>query len=221
MLKEAATPCGASLVYEPRPTYADWHPQALVGSEDVEAYLAELEYPRLGESLGPIPTHRPDTPSPTGILIKSGKRITNDGIWEQVFPHRAPGETDCLNYFVKGAVAPWIDDPYHEYVHGKQFALPVSWRLVWDDTRYLDGVIPDESFYLNPAITPVAPEQAETHPTAPPSSGRVAAGQPCTQSGTCWTPAKPDARRAFAQGDIMPDYPYSSYGATVWYREAE
>jgi len=132
-----------------------------------------------------------------------------------------PGETDCLNYFVKGAVAPWINDRTREYVHGKQFALPVSWRLVWEDTRYLDGVIPDESFYLNPVITPAAPEQAEANLTAPPSSGRVAANHPCPQAGTWWTPAKPDARRTFAQGDIMPDYPDSSYGATVWYREAE
>jgi hypothetical protein len=27
--------------------------------------------------------------------------------------------------------------------------------------------------------------------------------------------------RAFAVGDIMPDYPDSRYDATVWYREAE
>ncbi len=51
--------------------------------------------------------------------------------------------------------------------------------------------------------------------------GRCQANAPCPQAGTWWTPAKPDARRAFAQGDIMPDYPDSSYGATIWYREAE
>ncbi len=159
LLKEAATPCGASLVYEPRPTYAGWHPQALIGSEDVEEYLDQLEHPKLGESLGPIPTHCPDTPAPTGILMKSGDRTPSDGIWELVLPHRAPGETDCLNYFVKNAVAPWTFD-YEQFDQdpnpGKQFVQPAIWRLVWEDTRYLDGVIPDESFYLNPVITPEA-----------------------------------------------------------------
>ena len=51
--------------------------------------------------------------------------------------------------------------------------------------------------------------------------GRCPAGQPCPQAGSWWTPAKADARRAFAVGDIMPDYPDSSYGTTIWYREAE
>lgn len=51
--------------------------------------------------------------------------------------------------------------------------------------------------------------------------GRCEAGQPCPQAGNWWTPAKPVARREFAVGDIMPDYPDSTYGATIWYREAE
>lgn len=51
--------------------------------------------------------------------------------------------------------------------------------------------------------------------------GRCEANQPCPQAGNWWTPAKPDARRAFTQGEVMPDYPDSSYGATIWYREAE
>lgn len=50
---------------------------------------------------------------------------------------------------------------------------------------------------------------------------RCPAGQPCPQAGTWWTPAKPDARRAFALGELMPDFPDSSYGATIWYREAD
>ena len=152
LLKEAATPVGALLVYESRPMYADFRPIAHLDREG----LPEAYFQGSGRKFGPWPEPTPNPPSPTSILITSGQRVTHDGIWEQVFPHRAPGETDCLNYFVKGAVAPWIDDPHHEYVHGKQFALPVSWRLVWEDTRYLDGVIPDEAFYLNPVITPEA-----------------------------------------------------------------
>ncbi|BAK75938.1 protein of unknown function [Pseudogulbenkiania sp. NH8B] len=51
--------------------------------------------------------------------------------------------------------------------------------------------------------------------------GRCEAGQPCPQAGTWWTPAKPDAHRHFSLGEIMPAFPDSTYGATIWYREAE
>ncbi|SMF53826.1 Imm72 family immunity protein [Pseudogulbenkiania subflava] len=214
LLKEAATPEGAFLVYEQRPTYMDWHPVTMIGSEGLEEYLAHN-----GAELGPLPTVCPPTPEPTTVLTESGDTVSTDGIWELVLPHRAPGETDCLNYFVKGAVTPWIDDPNYGYEPGKQHVLPATWRLVWEDTRYRDGVIPDESAYLKPAVEPApGPEQfveAVSH------GGRCEAGQPCPQDGTWWTPARPDARRAFAQGEMMPNFPDSNYGATIWYREAE
>ncbi|SMF13129.1 hypothetical protein [Pseudogulbenkiania subflava] len=50
---------------------------------------------------------------------------------------------------------------------------------------------------------------------------RCEANHPCPQAGTWWPPAKPAARRAFAQGEVMLDFPNSRYGATIWYREAE
>lgn len=84
-----------------------------------------------------------------------------------------------------------------------QEAVPI-WTLV---RRIPDRFIavPPEGFY----------------PKDKPSSGRVEAGQPCPQAGTWWTPAKPDARRVFTQGEAMPGFPASRYGATIWYREAE
>lgn len=51
--------------------------------------------------------------------------------------------------------------------------------------------------------------------------GRCEAGRPCPQAGNWWTPANPDARRIFSQGEVMPAFPDSTYGATIWYREAE
>lgn len=216
LLKDAASPEGACLIYETGPVYADWHPTATVDSEDVEAYLAN---PRFGANLGPLPTHCPATPEPCNIVAESGERIPKDGIWELVLPHRAPGETDALNYFVKGAVTPWIDDPNYGYEPGKQHVLPATWRLVWEDTRYCDGVIPDESAYLNPVVEPVSsPEQIVE---AAPYHGRCDANQPCPRSGYWYTPAKADARRLFALGEIMPNFPNSAYGATIWYWDAD
>ncbi|MFC3531088.1 Imm72 family immunity protein [Vogesella facilis] len=220
LLKEAAILQGAEFVYESRPTYANWHPVAYRNSE----CLPESYFQGMIQEVGPWPEPTPEPPPSTNILVESGECIPNDGIWELVLPHRAPGETDCLNYFVKGAVAPWIKD-FEKFSQdpnpGKQYVLPATWRLVWEDTRYLDGVIPDESFYFNPVITPQEPVAAQGMAPPIPSSGRCEAGHPCPQAGTWWTPAKPDGRRAFAQGERMPDFPDSSYGATIWYREAE
>jgi hypothetical protein len=88
----------------------------------------------------------------------------------------------------------------------------------WEETQ---DVIPTWTLIRRIPDRYIAVPPEGFYPKDQPSTGRVAAGQPCPQSGTWWTPAKPDARRAFAQGDTMPDYPDSSYGATVWYREAE
>lgn len=78
-----------------------------------------------------------------------------------------------------------------------------TWTLIRRvPERYI--VVPPEGFY----------------PKGQPSTGRVEAGQPCPHTGTWWTPAKPDARQAFTQGEVMPDFLGSSYGATIWYREA-
>jgi hypothetical protein len=47
--------------------------------------------------------------------------------------------------------------------------------------------------------------------------GRCPSKESCPQSGYWFTPAKADSRALFKQGDVMPDYPDSSYGATIWY----
>ncbi len=64
-------------------------------------------------------------------------------------------------------------------------------------------------------------------PIAPPKSApmiegkRCEAGQPCPESGTWWTPAKENAQRYFEQGELMPDFPDSVYGSTIWYLRPE
>ncbi|AOY02387.1 hypothetical protein BJP62_15895 [Jeongeupia sp. USM3] len=46
---------------------------------------------------------------------------------------------------------------------------------------------------------------------------RCESERPCPRSGYWATPAKEDSRRAFERGEIMPDFPGSTYGATIWY----
>jgi hypothetical protein len=50
-----------------------------------------------------------------------------------------------------------------------------------------------------------------------PQKMRCEATQPCPQSGYWHTPAKPNSRALFTQGGVMPDFPDSNYGATIWY----
>ncbi len=46
---------------------------------------------------------------------------------------------------------------------------------------------------------------------------RINANETCPQTGYWHTPAKLNSRALFTQGDVMPDFPDSSYGATIWY----
>ena len=79
--------------------------------------------------------------------------------------------------------------------------VPATWTLV----RRIEGQfidVPPQGFY----------------PTEiPPTATRVEANQPCPQSGYWYTPAKAHSRAYFNKADLMPDYPASSYGATIWY----
>jgi hypothetical protein len=44
---------------------------------------------------------------------------------------------------------------------------------------------------------------------------RCEANQPCPRAGYWFTPARPDSRRAFHQGEVMPDVG-GTYGTTIW-----
>lgn len=45
---------------------------------------------------------------------------------------------------------------------------------------------------------------------------RCEANEPCPKAGYWSTPAKLGSRRHFKQGEIMPDFPTSTYGVTIW-----
>ncbi|KUY96038.1 MULTISPECIES: Imm72 family immunity protein [unclassified Burkholderia] len=106
-----------------------------------------LPYPVFPEDLQEIP-------EPVGVMIKSGDKVPCDGIWEpvtverskwlgivpvggcRVFPNRG-----CFNYLGRGTRAPKVRD-------AMELAVRTRWRLLWEDRRYVDGVIPDESSYF-------------------------------------------------------------------------
>jgi len=47
--------------------------------------------------------------------------------------------------------------------------------------------------------------------------GRCEALHRCPRAGYWYTPAKQNSRRKFNSGETMPDFPGSSWGATIWY----
>ena len=47
------------------------------------------------------------------------------------------------------------------------------------------------------------------------------ANSPCPQTGWWFTPAKPNSRAFFNQGDTMPDFPGSEYGKVIWQWDAD
>lgn len=214
LLKEQVSPLGGILVYEPQPA-SDAKPTAAygLGDYDVNAILDED-----APSIGFTPALCPAAPAVSGILIESGESIPVDGIWELALPEQPAGKTDRLNYFLKKTVAPWVNDPSKGYVPGKQFVLPVTWRLVWEDTRYQDGKIPDELEYLSPTLD--EPESATATLPDEALTGRVEGNRPCPRTGFWYTPAKQDSRQRFEKNQNMPVFSESNYGATIWYWDA-
>ncbi|AIO32967.1 immunity 43 family protein [Burkholderia cenocepacia] len=117
-----------------------------------------LEYPT-------FPAVLPEVPDSPGPVIQSGQEVPCDGIWEPVtiestrvlgtVPVDAKlfGNNGCFNYFVSGIAAPGFAD-----VDVDTFDVTLRathWRLLWEDRRYLDGVIPDESqYFLRPLEKP-------------------------------------------------------------------
>ncbi|MFZ1874255.1 MAG: Imm72 family immunity protein, partial [Chania sp.] len=105
-----------------------------------------------------FPKHLPPVPERQDVIINSNDTVPCDGIWEPVEVHYhhkwlvVPTEVKsftnkgCFNYLISGIKAPlisvWSNDSFAnkgEYV---------KWRLIWEDTRYCDGIIPDESEYF-------------------------------------------------------------------------
>lgn len=115
-----------------------------------------------------IPKNLPPVPERSDIIIKTDDPVPCDGIWEPVeilynrkFLVIKDGISGfknfgAYNYFIRGMNAPLL--VYYDILieSDKEMVITdnpiryrdVHWRLVWEDTRYCDGIIPDESEYF-------------------------------------------------------------------------
>jgi len=95
----------------------------------------------------------------------------------------------------------WYDDEdgNDDSILDERFTGPINWPANWkEDITTALGISP-----TNCLLTDV--------------NARCEANRPCPRTGFWWTPAKQHSRRYFNQGDLMPSFPDSQYGATVWY----
>ncbi|AXF19087.1 hypothetical protein CUJ89_00135 [Burkholderia pyrrocinia] len=126
----------------------------LLSLDAYEYTFYTLPYPVFPEDL-------PEVPEPVGPVIKSGDKVPCDGIWEPVAVEQSKwlgivpvGErslrgSGCFNYLIRDIRAPNLNDDDTDAV------VKTHWRLLWEDKRYTDGVVPDESqYFLEPLQVP-------------------------------------------------------------------
>ncbi len=133
----------------------------LLELDNYEYNFNKLAYPAFPKNLSPVPER-------SDIIIKTDDMVPCDGIWEPVkihYNHKLLIIKDGIsgfnnlgpyNYFIRGMNAP--RQVYYDVLieSDTEMVIPddpiryrdVHWRLVWEDTRYCDGIIPDESEYF-------------------------------------------------------------------------
>ncbi|MFC7421419.1 hypothetical protein ACFQNF_16255 [Iodobacter arcticus] len=95
---------------------------------------------------------------------------------------------------------PWDDDPNPRF----DYESSLRWMRRFDENS--DWPSPE---IRQPLLTASVDNSLQ--------SGRCPANSPCLETGYWYTPAKQNSRALFKQGELMPNFPGSSYGATIWY----
>ncbi|MDH2066233.1 Imm72 family immunity protein [Pantoea sp. GD03673] len=161
-LKVAAKIHGDYFLYPPSKNVCYYFDaEFLFEKSHYEYNLNKLSYPVFPKNLPPVPYRR-------DIIIQTDDVVPCDGIWEPVkieYNHKffiikkdisGFKNLGAYNYFIRGAKAP--RQVYYDVLmeSNEDILIPddpiryrdVHWRLVWEDTRYCDGIIPDESQYF-------------------------------------------------------------------------
>ncbi|KOA68205.1 MULTISPECIES: Imm72 family immunity protein [Pantoea] len=165
-LRIAAKFQGEYLLYPPQNNVCNFFDaESLLAPEHYQWEFSYYPYPVFPKNLPPVPER-------SDIIIKTNDPVPCDGIWEPVkilYNHKFLVVKDGIsgfknlgayNYFIRGMNAP--RQVYYDVLmeSDKEMLITddpiryrdVHWRLVWEDTRYCDGVIPDESeYFLNDA----------------------------------------------------------------------
>jgi hypothetical protein len=136
------------------------------------------------------------------IAIKSGEKTTQSGIY-------LPDVNDSCAQFLS---------TYHE--RAPAASVQIGFEDLLDPTtgeKYDQQPIFEQRNCVWYLVERVDDVSIITHAqsTATPQRYRIAAGETCPETGFYFTPARPDSRRLFQQGDVMPAFE-TAYGATIW-----
>lgn len=142
----------------------------------------------------------PKNESNEGQVI-SGDEIPLDGIYEPWF---FTGGIGCPNYLLRGQTA-------HQYQpEGSNDLVPVRWRLLWEDHRYIDGSVPtEEAHYIK--------VEAEVPTTAI----SAFSGDPCPQTGNWRSPRLSNRQEYVERGQPMPGPASTPTGSVLWYLQKD
>lgn len=120
----------------------------------------------------------------------------------------------CPNYFLEGLEATQYK------LEGTDDWYDVKWRLIWEDTRYLDGTIPQEEKNYVFDIDNIGKPASEASTTASIEKLNVLAGNVCPKTGYWYTAAKNNSRQYFKQWDTFPDV-NTDWGEVYWQFDSE
>ena len=180
------------------------NPGNLINPEAYKYEFHELPYPIFPELL-------PKVPDGTDTFIQSDQIVPVDGIWEPVkieqnkvlgiipVGKKTISNNGCFNYFVRETKAPKFRGSYNK-ITSRYDNIATHWRLLWEDTRYKDGIIPDESeYFLEAKPTVVSPDLT----TTPPADVRT--GELCPASGLWAAKGYNSPPIQILEGRVMPD----------------
>jgi hypothetical protein len=140
----------------------------------------------------PFPPVLPDVPiTDKAINVRTGEPVPCFGIYEPLV------EDGCMNYLLEGAPTP-------KAVNRGAVIRPAVWRLIWEDTRYLDGSIPqEEDLYFRPE------EPAEAAPAGHVGTEPIISlesNQRVSRQGVWVVDQRLDVRERFELGDTLPQH---------------
>jgi len=107
-----------------------------------------------------------------------------------------------MSYLLEGVAVPpavTIDEK-----DGERYTREATWRLIWEDDRYLDGNIPEEEKDYFPAtetVTPTTPVEVAADPVI-----SLESNQRVSRSGMWVVTNRLDVRKRFESGDKLPQH---------------
>lgn len=119
----------------------------------------------------------------------------------------------CKAWYPAFKNAPWHDS--HLSIDGEDGSYSGYWAFEAGAIAYLFNIDDSQIGHMVYPKDLVTYARSNTPKLNIP--GPVHAGQPCPHTGYWFSPAQHGSRRHFTQGESMPEFKDSTWGATVWY----